>query len=295
MEEKQCPSCGSAVSEGVKYCEDCGAAINGPTTGGSTQSDSTGQTGQQAGGKKHILLIAGIAVVLVIAAAAIFGIMIGGKIAGSTPSPGGTTPKSTITTGIETTIPATAAPTPAPDPYPDALKLKSIFPFGSGSVASEAIVYRYWVNDTYQWLNPSDNKYYIQKPSPGYRYLFVFVEMTNRGDTRVWFLPATAVQVYFDGTLCQHDQDHYLPDKSVSAKQKPLLIKEVQYFRQMNNDEFAEDFGYIHGNRPDFLYPGDSNAIDGYIIYEVPLSFAPDQAYVVIPFNGKDTGVWKFV
>ena len=36
-----------------------------------------------------------------------------------------------------------------------------------------------------------------------------------------------------------------------------------------------------------------SNAVDGYIIYEVPQSLTPEKTYVGIPFNTQDQGVWK--
>jgi hypothetical protein len=41
------------------------------------------------------------------------------------------------------------------------------------------------------------------------------------------------------------------------------------------------------------VYPGEGNAVDGYIIYEVPASLTPDKTYVEIVFNGHETAVWK--
>jgi len=42
-----------------------------------------------------------------------------------------------------------------------------------------------------------------------------------------------------------------------------------------------------------YLYPKKSNAIDGYLVYEVPASLSPENAYVEIVFNGNEVGVWK--
>ena len=50
--------------------------------------------------------------------------------------------------------------------------------------------------------------------------------------------------------------------------------------------------GYSHGGELGYLYPGKSNAMDGYLIYEVPASLTLNEAYAVIEFNGKDRGVW---
>jgi hypothetical protein len=57
--------------------------------------------------------------------------------------------------------------------------------------------------------------------------------------------------------------------------------------------EYVEDFGYSHGTKLAYLYPGRSNAIDGYLVYEVPASLTPEKTYVEIVFNGNTVGVWK--
>jgi hypothetical protein len=202
-----------------------------------------------------------------------------------------------------TTVPATAAPTttdqptptPAPDPFPQALSLGQSFPFGNGSVASRGTVYRYWMNETYHWLNNLDNHYYTSpdRPKPGYKYLFVFVRMENTGTTRVWYPPSENIAVHFNGNTYLPDPSHFLPDKATNEQDAPVLIREVQFFQKQDHSEYIEDFGYSHGTNPDFLYPGASNALDGYIIYQVPDSLSADAAYVDIPFNGQDRGIWK--
>jgi len=215
------------------------------------------------------------------------------------------TPPGEKTATLSTTAPATTPPvpsvtaTPVPtamdDPYPQALAPGTLFPFGSGKVASEGMVYRSWINDTYDWHNDLDNKYYTapDRPMPGYKYLFVFVHMTNKGETRVWYPPSRTIAVHYDGNTYTPDTTHFLPDKAEDDDAQPIEIKEIQYFHKLNGDEYVEDFGYSHGTTADYLYPGESNSLDGYIIYVVPTSLTPEKTYVVIPFNGQDTGVWK--
>jgi len=41
------------------------------------------------------------------------------------------------------------------------------------------------------------------------------------------------------------------------------------------------------------IYPKKSNAIDGYLVYGVPESLTPENAYAEIVFNGNEVGVWK--
>jgi hypothetical protein len=209
----------------------------------------------------------------------------------------GTTPQQPTnvvsTTHLPTTTLTTSVPTPTPDPYPHALSLKEVFPFGSGKVASEAAVYRYWINSTYQWHSDIDNRYYPETPTQGYKYLLVFVHMVNNGTTRVWYPPATDIAVHYEGSTYWPDPKHYLPDKASNVKDTPVEIQEIQYYQKLNGDEYVEDFGFSHGTTSDFLYPGSSNALDGYIIYMVPETLSAGETYVDIPFNGQDRGIWK--
>jgi hypothetical protein len=196
------------------------------------------------------------------------------------------------TTPPPVTLPATS-PTPTPDPYPQALSLGQEFPFGSADVASEGTVYRYWINDTYQWLDNMDNHYYTSIPTPGYKYLFIFVRMANNGTARVWYPPAANIVVYYNGTTYGPDPDHFIPDTGTNPELKPIKIQEIMDYRKLNGDEYVEDFGLSSGSETTYLYPGASNALDGYIIYKVPGALTPEATFVEIPFNGQDTGIWK--
>jgi hypothetical protein len=212
-------------------------------------------------------------------------VAVAGCTGSSAPVPATTPPPSPI----PTIIPAT----PAPDPYPHTLSLGQEFPFGSANVASEGTVYRYWMNDTYQWLDNMDNHYYTKTPTEGNKYLFIFVRMANNGTTRVWYPPASSIAIDYNGVTYLPDPDHFIPDTASDPKTKPIKIREVEYFSKLNGDEYVEDFGFSDGSATTFLYPGTSNALDGYIIYTVPVSLTPNVTYVKIPFNGQDLGIWK--
>jgi hypothetical protein len=198
---------------------------------------------------------------------------------------------------IITTIPTpTTAPTPPPDPFPDALTIGTWFNFSSGKTASQGTVYKKWINDTYQWHNDMDNKWYTQKAKAGNKFLFVFVCIVDRGDTRVWYPKASSIVVHFDNQIYSVDQLHYIPDKSGgNLKATAIEVGEVQYYHKLFGAEYTEDYGLSHGTMSDYVYPGESNAIDGYIIYEVPESLTAEKAYVEITFNGQERAVWKLV
>ena len=310
MGQKFCTICGAVLPEGVKFCESCGAAVepSPPSTFPSVSSlaPAIPVPPVPAGtlkGSPLPKIIAGIVIVLVLLAGAAYIFVLPKISGGSSPSalPGGTgAPVTTsMTTVVTASTPVTAAPTtvptPTPDPFPNALLVKDGFPFGSDKVASEATVYRVWMNDTYQWHNDMDNRYYTEPriPNPGFKYLFVFLNVFNKGDTRVWPPTPGSVKVYYKGDVYSPDPIHFLPDKSSDRKATAIEVKEVQYFSKLFGSEYVEDYGYSHGTQYAYLYPGKSNAIDGYLIYRVPASLTLDKAYARVEFNGNDVGVWK--
>ncbi|HXX54840.1 MAG TPA: hypothetical protein VEI81_01950 [Methanoregula sp.] len=193
-------------------------------------------------------------------------------------------------TSLPTALPS---PTPSPDPYPGALSLKDPFPFGNGSTAGVGTVYRVFINDSYSWHNDQDYRYYLQTAAKGSKYLFLFVDVYNAGDTRFWPPFASSVRLFYNGQEYFQDPDHFIPDLGVSRKEKPVEIAEVQYDNDLYGTEYTGDYGYSHGSELAYLYPGKSNAMDGYIIYVVPASLTPDQAYARIEFNGRDAGTWR--
>jgi hypothetical protein len=162
-----------------------------------------------------------------------------------------------------------------------------------GKIASEGTVYRVWINESYHWHNDMDNKYYLQEPEPGNKYLFVFINVFNKGDMNIWPPTSGEVVVHYNGQVYSPDPTHYLPDKSSNRKATAIEIQEIQYFSKLFGSEYVEDFGYSNGTELSYLYPGKSNAIDGYLIFEVPASLTPEKAYAEIEFNGYQVGVWK--
>ena len=301
MGNQFCTACGEPLSDGVKFCEHCGAPVEMDASslelpGSSWELPPKEFRQPSAGSPKKIpfAVIVGIVIGLVIVAALALFIL---PVFSGNPAQKNTgTTAPAITTQIpDTPTPAivTTAPTPEPDPFPGALRIKESFPFGTGEVASECTVYRVWMNKTYQWHNDRDNKYYTQSPKAGKKYLILFVNVFNNGTTRVWPPTSSTIKVYYEGTAYSSDPTHYLPDKASDRKATPIEVKEIQYYPKLFGSEYVEDFGYSHGDMTAYLYPGKSNAIDGYIIYEVPESLTLDKAYARIAFNGKDVGVWK--
>lgn len=308
MGQQFCTVCGAKLTEGIRFCESCGTPVDqGPASPAPASSPNPAPLpgaipGTPAAGspkKFPVKIIAGIVILLIIAAAAV--VVVLPKLSnGSMPAlPGQATPIPTTTvatpTPAPTTIVTTAAPTAPPDPFPDAYKLRELFSFNEGKYKSRATVYRYWMNETYHWHNDMDNKYYTEpdRPKPGYKYLLIFVNIENLGSDGYPYPKSNLIVVHNGGNVYKVDTTHYLPDKAGNLKATPIEILEVQQQSDYFNLEHVEDYGFSHGTTQDFVYPGQGNAVDGYLIYIVPDSLAPESTYVEIVFDGQDRAVWK--
>ena len=194
-----------------------------------------------------------------------------------------------------TTVPTTILPTPTPEPYPTALKIKQVFNFSSGKTASEGTVYRYWINDTYQLFDPRETRYVTKYPSPGNKYLVIFINIVDKGMARLVPPTASNIAVRYNDGVYYRDPAHVLPKtlKNIDGPPEIIRIGEIEFFHTLNGDKYVEDFGYRDGYERAFLDPGVSNALDGYIVFEVPVSLTPDTTYVEIGFNPQEGAIWK--
>jgi hypothetical protein len=211
-------------------------------------------------------------------------------IALTTASPSGQTPG---IAGGNTSAPAPDV-TISPGSSLDSLDLKENYPFGNGTTwKSEATVYRIWINDTYRWFSPDDNQYYTRVAPTGKKYLFVFISMVCRGTDRAPLPQQNNIYVLYDNAIISPDPTHILPTKYPDSSPKVVRIGEIEFSKKRFDTEFVEDYGYSHGQKLGYINPGESNAVDGYVIYEVPASLKPENAYLSIVMPQSDTAIWK--
>lgn len=309
MVQKYCTICGAVLSEGVKFCENCGASVEkipkayAPSPVPTAPFMAAPPKGTKPKGTLPAKIIAGIIIVLVLMAGAAYFFVLP-KLSGSNILPiltketefTASTPSQTtviVTTHISTAIPTTIVPITTPIQFPDAYSIGELFNFNEGKYASRATVYRVWMNETYQWHNDIDNRYYTQHPKAGNKYLLVYVNIENLGSTAYSYPKSSTILLHNEGNIYTVDASHSLPDKAGDRKAKPIEILETGHQSDFFKMENVEDYGYSHGMTQDFVYPGQGNAIDGYLIYEVPASLTPENTYVEIVFAGPYRAVWK--
>jgi hypothetical protein len=80
------------------------------------------------------------------------------------------------------------------------------------------------------------------------------------------------MSVWYDGTLHYPDPTHTVPRTEKTTDSAPVILRigEIEFFHKLYGSEYVEDFRYSHGTELAYPTPGESNAIDGYIIFEVP-------------------------
>ena len=195
---------------------------------------------------------------------------------------------------LYTSVPANATNPSLTGPSPVVLNFTEDYYFGNSTKwNSVATVYRIWINESYRWFSPEDNRYYNKTAPSGKKYLFVFISMVDMGKDRAPLPQQSNMYLLYDDVISSTDPTHILPTKNPDASPKVVRIAEVEWSKKRFDTEYVEDFGYSHGQRLGYINPGVSNAVDGYIIYEVPESLTPENAYLAIVMPESDIAIWK--
>lgn len=195
-----------------------------------------------------------------------------------------TTPPPIVTT--------TATPSPEPTPYPGALALNEQVPFGIAGRNGTATMYKAELRSSYQWSSPSYNSprdqekageslfatqhgYNTEKAQDGNTFLFAYVRLENTGKENIVVPSPHQFIVHYDGRTYAYSSVTG-SDVTVSS------VRVSQYDYQIGR-------GGVAGS----LQPGQSNAADGFLIYEVPATIDLSKAAMVIVLDPEHTAAWK--
>jgi hypothetical protein len=214
-----------------------------------------------------------LALVLMAALLAGCGERVSREVTPETPATAAATPHPYTTMPETTTAPTAPLPTTPPISFPGALSLGTPYRYGREDISMEVTVYKVKVMDEYDWWSWKWGRYWNTTPKKGHHFLFALVRFIDRGTSRA-LLPAPHTLVL------KSNGNSYVEttDRDNSLWIKGIDVKQYEYY-------FEATGGWID--------PGESNKVEGFMIYEVPLSVTPQNSYLDVIFSGKAASTWK--
>ena len=172
---------------------------------------------------------------------------------------------------------------------------------GKKDLSVHAVVYDYKTFIKYNWFNPTDYKYYLERAPYGYKYLFVFTAIyaddVIGGDTRFWIPKENQFTVGIKGLSYQ-----------LIEFPKQLRIKELENTFNYNENSMVTAYNSLRQYKPnneykntagesfesiDVLKGGKSNAIDGYFVVLIPDNTKDEDIIVYENFYTFGNAGWR--
>jgi len=232
---------------------------------------------------------------------------------------------------IVTVVPTVTSSSGVTIPVKDALSIGESYQYGDATRISTATIYDYKVLPFYFWWFIDYNRFVQAVPEPGYSYLVVFMRIENKGTQSALVPSADKIVVSSNGNTTDH-----LPffNMSVLSEYQRNYYSThydklpYQWIRELGQDK--RDYAFLTGynifggwsfvstnatvtdenststdssvsssatnGQGFFIKPGPGNAIDGYLVYEVPdavVNNGLDTTYVNIAFNANSGTRWQ--
>ena len=190
-------------------------------------------------------------------------------------------------------------------------------------------VYRVIGMDTFHWHSYAWGKDFEEPAPEGYQWLFVFIRIYldydgTEGSSNLWipdqrhFAISTGSHTYYPDTTTLNPVNYVreFSDNNIRSVDNTTLAKPYDYsiYYRPNYDELAKDGcgtytvnnityfytcehegsegGYI-ANITGVLFPGKSNAEDGYILFKVPRDWATQDTKVISNIYAFGTPAWE--
>ena len=217
-----------------------------------------------------------------------------------TPVPPAPTTETLVETMPEPTQEVTPAVVLAPgtgQSGPGPLALGEVYRYNSAGDTIEASVYRYRYLDRYSWWDPNYGKFYPVLPeNQTGRFLVIFLSLVNTGRRPQWIPSADSISVY-SPTGMNYTHLPYRNASYYNEFENETFGDEYPWVRELGaNDrdyQYIRTIGFQGAGGGDFLRPGVSNAIRGYLMYEVPGDLTPENTTVYIWFQNLTVASWN--
>jgi phosphate transport system permease protein len=244
---------------------------------------------------------------------------------GGTGSSSGTASSASLASTVtQTPVPAASSSKPVV-PVKNALDLGESYWYGDNSRPCLATIYNVSVLPFYFYWDMDWNRFVQVTPvSNGDTFLVVFIRIEDTGNMSAIVPPATSFVVSYKGQTYSNNpyfDTSVLDQNEINIYTADFNALPYQWIREIGQQK--RDYAFLTGYNifgqnqtiisnystsanapptpPDtngegyFITPGRSNAIDGYLIYEVPDAAAADlrDTYVQVSFNSFSPTQWR--
>ena len=211
-------------------------------------------------------------------------------------------------------------------PVKNALDIGESYWYGDNSRPCLATIYNATTMPLYFYWDIDWNRFVQVTPaSSGDTFLVIFIRIEDTGNMSAIVPPAAQYVVYYKGQAYYNEpyfDTSVLDANEISIYTANFNLLPYQWIREIGQQK--RDYAFLTGynifgqnttvisnysannqftpptaNTPNgegwFIKPGRSNAIDGYLIYEVPGAVATDlkDTYVQVPFNSFSSTQWR--
>ena len=164
------------------------------------------------------------------------------------------------------------------------------------------VAYRHSFIDKYTWWNAATGNYQEEKPAAGNRYFVVWVHEEMLGenqtyDPSMWIFDERSFKLQVKSSLYDVVTSHNPVNRIKEFDQK------YDYYNTFTAPPFGWDIRYS-GNSPEtagfvaerrgWLRWGKGNAVDGYLLFEIPKDSMEEQIALIGSFSRFGSAYWKF-
>jgi hypothetical protein len=175
---------------------------------------------------------------------------------------------------------------------------------GTMDMKVTTIVYDYQTFEKLHWFNPSTYKYVEATPANGddkfcLIFIRVFMDDIAGEDTRMWLFNRSSFAIYDENKTKMYVAKEYpyqLRFKELENKATFDGVTVVQAFkslREYTSGEEARGYAGEYNDEQYYLRGGASNAIDGFLIYEIPKNSKPENLLVLAQLHAFGNAQWK--
>ena len=164
------------------------------------------------------------------------------------------------------------------------------------------LAYRHKFLDRYSWYNNAMGNYMSQSPKEGYRYFAVWVREEMLGsnssyDPSMWVFDESAFRLQVGNSVYYPDETHNPVNHILEFDNYPEYDKAgiagPFAWKILYTGHDPATGGYT-ATRPGYMRWGPGNAIDGYILFEIPANTQEKDVMLLGSFSTFGSAYWRF-